>query len=105
MDGWLYKNDRSGNPNVLELEHNDNGLWLDTNWVNPANLWNPDNRLAFGLRKYLFSPLRRGFSFAGFLNSSSIRRAFYLLRQVLEKLFHIVYWILVFLPKLVKLRI
>lgn len=49
------KTDRNGNPNVFNLKHNADGLWLNNNWVNPTNKWNPDNELMFRLRKFFFS--------------------------------------------------
>jgi hypothetical protein len=36
-DGMLYNNDRGGNPNVFNLERNEDGLWLNDNWANPGN--------------------------------------------------------------------
>ena len=54
-DGKLHITDRNGNPNVFNLEHNDNGLWLNNNWTNPTNKWNLDNELMFRLRKYFFT--------------------------------------------------
>jgi hypothetical protein len=49
--------DRNGNPNVFNVEHNDDGLWLNNNWANVDNKWNLDNELMFRLRKKLFSAL------------------------------------------------
>ena len=49
--------DRNGNPNVFNLEHNDNGLWLNNNWAKPDNKWNLDNQFAFRLRQSFFSAL------------------------------------------------
>lgn len=43
--------DSDGNPNVLNVERNTDGLWLNSNWANPDNKWNPDNQFAFSLRK------------------------------------------------------
>ena len=47
--------DRNGNPNVFNLKHNDNGLWLNNNWANPTNKWNLDYPFVFRLRQYIFS--------------------------------------------------
>lgn len=65
MDGWLYKIDRDSHPSVFELERNDDGLWLNTNWVNPINRWDPGLRLVFSVSKFLLFRLvlLGGFSF------------------------------------------
>ena len=44
--------DSDGNPNVFNLERNDDGLWLNNNWAKPDNTWNPDNKFVFRLRNY-----------------------------------------------------
>jgi len=52
-------------------------LWLNDNWANPTNEWNPDNEFVFRLRKYLLSALIwRGFSFLDYSSFSSNRQAF-----------------------------
>lgn len=67
MEGRSYISDRDGNPNVFKLEHNDDGLWLNDNWANPTNRWNPDNEFVFRLRKYLLSRAYKvRFFFSGF---------------------------------------
>jgi hypothetical protein len=43
------KTDRDGNPNVFNLERNEDGLWLNNNWANPESRWNPDNEFIFYL--------------------------------------------------------
>ncbi len=44
--------DADGNPNVFELERNDDGkLWLDYDWTKPDDRWSLDDRLSFRLRK------------------------------------------------------
>lgn len=55
MDGTPYSTDRDGNPNVFNVNRNDDGLWLDNNWAKPDNEWNPDNQFVFRLRNYFFS--------------------------------------------------
>ena len=45
--------DRDGNPNVFNLERDEDGLWLNDNWMNPENRWNPENEFVFVLRKSL----------------------------------------------------
>src|SRR3989344_5446388 len=76
-DGMAYRTDRDGNPNVFNLERNEDGLWLNDNWTNPTNKWNPDNEFVFRLRKYVLSALTEcGFSSQGFPSFSSSRRAF-----------------------------
>lgn len=47
--------DPDGNPNVFNVERNDNGSWLNNNWANPDNRWNGDNQFVFRLRKRFFS--------------------------------------------------
>ena len=93
MDGASYITDRNGNPNVFNLERNDNGLWLNNNWANPDNRWNADNEFVFRLRKYFFSVrfMRDGFSFQDYSYFSSNLRAFFLLLQVLEPILRIAY--------------
>ena len=62
-DGTPYIADRNGNPNVFNLERNDDGLWLNKNWAKPDNRWNPNNEFAFRLRNSFFSaPTGCGFS-------------------------------------------
>ena len=58
MDGLPYITDSDGDLNVFNVDHDDNEQWLNTNYGNPENLFNPDNRIVFGLpRNYLdFSP-------------------------------------------------
>lgn len=53
--------DSDGNPNVFNVKRNDDGeQWLNTNWTNPDNQWNLDNRIVFRLRNLLHfsTPLR-----------------------------------------------
>ncbi|MBI4117207.1 MAG: hypothetical protein HY451_00740 [Parcubacteria group bacterium] len=59
IGGLPYITDSDGNLNVFNVEHDDNGQWLNTNWFNPQNTWNDDNRFVFvRSRNYLnFSPL------------------------------------------------
>ena len=65
FEGWWLRRyrhnntDSDGNPNVFNVECNDDGtLWLNTNWVNPDNTWNLDNRIVFRLRNsHHFSPV------------------------------------------------
>jgi hypothetical protein len=43
--------DSDGNPNVFNVKRNDDGeRWLNTNWTNPNDQWNLDNRIVFRLR-------------------------------------------------------
>lgn len=65
--GWWYRwrdvhMDSDGNPNVFNVKRNDDGkLWLNTNWTNPDDQWNLDNRIVFRLRNSLhFSPAPTG---------------------------------------------
>ncbi len=52
-DSILYVTDSNGNLNVFNVEHNDDGLWLNTNYANPDDYWNGDNRWVFRRRKSL----------------------------------------------------
>lgn len=45
--------DSDGNPNVFNLERNDDGLWLYVGWAGPDREWNPDDEFVFRLRKPL----------------------------------------------------
>jgi len=40
-----------GDPNVFNVERDDGGLWLNANYDNPGNVWYPDYRWVFALRK------------------------------------------------------
>jgi len=64
-DGTLYITDSGGNLKVFNVEHNDNGQWLNSNNGNPDNVWNPDNQWVFVLPRNLlhFSPLWGEFCF------------------------------------------
>lgn len=42
---------QNGNPCVFYLDHNDDGLWLRSNWTPPTDKWYPDCELMFRLRK------------------------------------------------------
>ncbi len=61
-DGALYITDSDGDLKVFNVEHNDNGQWLNSNNGNPANVWNPDNQWVFVLPRNLlhFSPILLG---------------------------------------------
>ena len=89
-DGAPHKTDSDGNPNVFNVEHNDDGLWLNNNWAKPDNEWNPDNKFVFRLRNYFFSATccnvtGCGFSFQGLLSFSSSHQTFYQPLQVLRQ--------------------
>lgn len=79
---WLYgwhgiQTDRDGNPNVFNLNRDEDELKLNANNAKSENRWNPNNQFVFRLRKYFLSALtRRGFSFLDFLCLTSTRRAF-----------------------------
>ena len=60
-DGGLYKTDSNGNLKVFNVGHNENGLWLNSNYANPDNFYNGNKVWVFG-RKYLcFSRIMREF--------------------------------------------
>jgi hypothetical protein len=47
-----------GDPNLLNVNRNDNGSWLNTNYDNPDNQWNRDNGFAFAVSQLsFFSPI------------------------------------------------
>lgn len=49
--------DSDGNPNVFNLEHDDDDLWLNSNWYNPTNEVDHDNLWFVRLRNFrYFSP-------------------------------------------------
>ena len=49
--------DSDDNPNVFNVEHDDNGQWLNSNFDNPDNFWNADNTFVFARRNSLLSLL------------------------------------------------
>jgi hypothetical protein len=54
--------DSDGDLKVFNVERNDDGKqWLNSNYGNPDNFWNSNNRFVFARRKSLyFSPLLTG---------------------------------------------
>ena len=54
-DGAPCKTDPDGNPNVFNVERNDDGSWLNNNFAKPDNKWNPKNKFVFRLRNCFFS--------------------------------------------------
>lgn len=70
MDGVAHTADRDGNPNVFNLNRNDDDLWLNDNNAKPSNRWDADNQFVFRSRKsLLFRPsilCRAVFLFTGF---------------------------------------
>lgn len=54
-DGAPCDTDRNGNPNVFNLERNDDGFGLNDNWAKPDNEWNPNNKFVFRLRNCFLS--------------------------------------------------
>lgn len=43
--------DSDGNLKVFNVEHDDNGLWLRSEYVSPVHFWDGDDRLVFARRK------------------------------------------------------
>lgn len=41
-----------GNLNVFNVEHDDDGRWLNANYGNPDNVWNPDYQFVFVSRNF-----------------------------------------------------
>lgn len=52
-DGTAYRIDRDGNPNVFNLNADDEQLKLNGNIAKPGNRWNADIRFVFLSRKYI----------------------------------------------------
>ena len=49
IDGTVYNTDSDGNPNVFNVNCNDDGeCWLNTNYNNADYVWDPDNVWVFG---------------------------------------------------------
>lgn len=61
MGGALHITDSDGNPNVFNVEHDDDGQYLNANYANPDNQWNADNVWVFGRNYAQFSCLRQEF--------------------------------------------
>ena len=59
MGGASYRTDADRDLNVFNVEHDDNGLYLNSDYGNPDTLYNPDNRFVCVVpRNYpRFSPL------------------------------------------------
>lgn len=55
IDGTPRATDSDGNPNVFNVERNEDGLWLNDNWAKPDNRWNPKNSFLFRLRPCFLS--------------------------------------------------
>ena len=58
--GPAHRTDSDGDLNVFNVDHDDNGRWLNSNYGKPDNVWNADNRWVF-LRSnpFHFSPVVR----------------------------------------------
>ena len=57
LGGVPYITDEDGNSNLFNLNRDEDALWLNANWSNPDNFWNPDNTFVFVLGYSLhFSP-------------------------------------------------
>jgi len=57
MEGALHISDSDGDLNLFNVERNDDGLWLNTNYGNPDNFWDPDDRFVCVRRNSLYFPL------------------------------------------------
>ena len=64
-EGISYETDSDGDLKVFNVEHNDDGLWLGTNYDNPDNVWNGKYRWVFRRNFRYFSRFRREFYFLG----------------------------------------
>ena len=75
MGGALYITDSVGNPNVFNVNHDDDDQWLNANNGHADNFWNADNRFAFVPRNSLqFSPNLGEFFFCNWpIHPPSIR--------------------------------
>lgn len=45
--GTLYSTDSDGNPNVFEVDNDNDERWLNSNYGNADNVWNADNQWVF----------------------------------------------------------
>ena len=79
-EGILYITDSDGDLNVFNVERNSDSLWLNTNYGNPDNFWNGDNRFFFSVANYFISIplLRESFVFGS--DCSSHQASFRFLR-------------------------
>ena len=41
------RTDSNGDLNVFNVDRDDDERWLNTNWSNPENVWNPENEFVF----------------------------------------------------------
>ncbi len=51
----LTSTDSNGNLKVFNVEHDDKGQWLNSNYGNPDNFWNGNNRWVFVRNYFYFS--------------------------------------------------
>lgn len=56
-DGMMHVPDSDGNPNVFNLEHDDDGMWLNSNWYNPDDGVDHDNLWFARLRNFRYFSL------------------------------------------------
>ncbi len=52
FDGWCfgrYFAYSDGDPNLLNVNRDDDGCWLNANYDRPGNRWNRDNGFAFAV--------------------------------------------------------
>ncbi len=57
MGGAVYKSDSDGDLNLLGVNRNDNGRWLNTYNGNPGNRWNREIAFMFLVPATRFIPL------------------------------------------------
>lgn len=79
-DSVPYITDSDGNLKVFNVERNDSGLWLNSYYDNPDNVWNGNNRWVFARRKLLRSPLLAGF----ILKILATHQAFFRFRLIFQ---------------------
>ena len=72
IDGCMHVTDSDGNPNVFNVNRNDDGKrWLNANYANPDNRWNLENEIVFCLSNCLVSlPVFMGRVFLKVVHSS-----------------------------------
>jgi hypothetical protein len=57
MEGTSHNSD--GDPNLLGVNRNDDGSWLNANWDKPDNRWDANDGFAFALPQLSsFLPVR-----------------------------------------------
>ena len=101
-DDALCIRNSDGNLNVFNVEHDDDGLWLNSNYDNPDNVWNAGNRWVFVRPRnslcFSSSVLFLGTGLVSILDFESNRRAFYRHHQPFQTAKYIFYYPMILFP-------